>query len=347
MNTSRARSAATRLVAEWEPQSAVLLVWPHPDTDWAATLSRTEAFYTDLTAAVLRFQKVLICCRDGAHERQVRSRLRSACDPQRVGLVKVPYDDTWIRDYGPLSVRRNGAAALVKFTFNGWGGKYPSTRDNRVVFELQSRGVFGEVPLGVEDWVLEGGSVDCDGRGTILTTARCLLSARRNPGATRARVAAVLKRSLGVQRVLWLDHGAIPGDDTDGHVDILARFTDPRTIVFAKEQRRNVELTLMERQLKSFVDGNGRAYRLVPLPLPDPIRGAGGGRLPASYVNFLIVNRAVIVPVYNDSNDAIALERLRPCFPGREVISLDARALLEQGGAIHCASMQLHLGDDA
>ncbi|MBK1732951.1 agmatine deiminase family protein [Thiococcus pfennigii] len=336
----------TRLPAEWEPQAAVMLTWPHAGTDWAARLPVIEALYDALAAAIARFEPVLIVCQDPAHREAVAARLASAgVASSRRRLVLAPSDDTWARDHGPITVLADGAAEVVDFRFNGWGGKYPAERDDRITATLHGVGVFGAAPRRPVDLVLEGGAIESDGRGTLLAMTRTLVDARRNPGRDRAAIEAVLAETLGATRFLWLEHGQLSGDDTDGHIDTLARLCAPDTIAYVRcddpSDPDYPGLAAMEHELRAFRQADGQPYRLVALPHPRPVHNAHGERLAAGYANFLIIDGAVLVPVYGDPADAAALRIIADLFPGRAVLPLDARPLIEQGGSLHCLTMQL------
>ncbi|MGB5604889.1 MAG: agmatine deiminase family protein [Gammaproteobacteria bacterium] len=337
------------LLPEYAPQSGVMLTWPHEATDWRAILHQAEALYIELVRAISRHETVLIICHDETLRAHVQTLLEQADIPQgTIRYCLASANDTWVRDYGPLTVQVNGSPLLLDFAFDGWGGKYPSTLDNEISHTLYAAGVFGRNDYLRHTLVLEGGSVDTDGSGTLLTTARCLLNSARNPGLDRHQLEGLLSGYLGISRFLWLDHGELEGDDTDGHVDMLARFCSPDIIAYSRcdnpNERHYPELNAMEQQLRTFRKADGTAYHLVPLPLPPPVLNASGQQLPASYANFLIINAAVLVPVYADPADATALEALAPCFPDRELIPVDCTTLIEQSGSLHCATMQLPAG---
>ncbi len=292
-----------RLPAEWEPQSAILLTWPHEGTDWAPQLAATEDVYTRLCCEISAAgQKLLIVCRDGTHRSQVEQRLGQA-GIRRESLVFALADsnDSWTRDHGPLICIEGSRLCIVDFRFNGWGGRFPAALDDRITRTLFQGSIFGDAYLLSSDLVLEGGAVETDGRGTLLATRSSLLGATRNPGFTEAQVEGELRRTLGLRRFLWLDHGGISGDDTDGHIDSLARFCNPRCICHLScTDRRHPDyegLKRMKEQLKGFRDPHGRPYDLASLPLPRPRFDGNGRPLPASYANFLITNRAVLAPV--------------------------------------------------
>jgi agmatine deiminase len=334
------------LVPEWAPQSALMITWPHDRTDWADSLASIEQVYLTLATEVVKREPLLIVCRDREHRQHIRNRLTThEIDTQRVILAVAGSNDIWIRDYGPQCVCGNGIPSLLDFRFNGWGGRYLSNLDDALNRQLYDQGHFGTLSMHSLDMVLEGGSIDSDGHGQCLTTSRCLLSASRNAGHDRATVERRLGELLGIRRVLWLDHGFLLGDDTDGHVDNLARFCDDRTIAYATcenpEDEHYRSLQRMKKEIMRFRDRLGRPYRLVPLPLPAPLTDHRNRRLPASYLNFAIINGAVLVPQYHDPADKPALARLRPIFAPREIVGIDCLPVIQQCGSLHCLTMQL------
>lgn len=335
-----------RLPAEWETQRAVLLAWPHDATDWVEMLDEIEPLYLELARAIARFEPVWILCHDDDHHRRVSATLAQAgIPPARIRLLRAPFNDTWIRDYGPIGVREGEAVHWLDFTFNGWGGKFDAAFDNQVSRTLHDAGTF-EGGLETVPLVLEGGAIDNDGGGTLLTTASCVLTSTRSPELGRSGWEREWSRRFGSEHVIWLEHGWLAGDDTDGHVDMLARFTAPDTLAYVNctdaHDEHFAPLAALEAQLKTLRTRDGRPYRLVPLPIPPAKHDATGRRLPASYANFLIINGAVLTPVYGDTADEIALNRLHGCFPGRTIIPVNALPLIRQGGSIHCATMQLY-----
>lgn len=346
---SRGGERRLHLPAEWTVQSGTLLTWPHARSDWATQLPEIESAYTALARTISHHEPLLIVCYDADHRHQVRERLLGAGIPEeRLRLHVAPSNDTWARDHGPITVLVDGRPRLLDFRFEGWGGKYASELDDRLSRRLHESGAFGDAPIESIDLVLEGGSIETDGSGTLLTTRRCLLGTERNPGCTQEKLEERLCALFGVVRILWLEHGFIPGDDTDGHIDTLARFCDERTITYVRCDRQQdeafAELGAMERELIALRTAGGEPYRLVPLPWPQPLLDAHGRRLPASYANFLIINGAVLVPSYGDPADDLARQQLAPCFPDRELIALDARAFIRENGSLHCAAMQLPAG---
>jgi agmatine/peptidylarginine deiminase len=340
-------STNTRLPAEWEPQTAVMLTWPHADTDWAEQLEIVEPLYTRLAAMIAARQQVLIVCRDDALRARIGACLALAgvaTDAVIYGMA--PSNDTWARDHGPLTVvDAHGEARLVDFRFNGWGGKYPAELDDQITSTLHATGRFGNTVLDRSPLVLEGGALDTDGCGTLLVVRRTLIDPARNPGWRRAEIEAELRARLGATRLLWLEQGQLSGDDTDGHIDTLARFCDTETICYVASSNPShpdhAELDAMQRELQALRRIDGQPYRLIPLPLPRRMTDSQGNPLPATYANFLIINGAVLAPVYDDPADHIALERLSAAFPGREIVAIDCRPLIHQGGSLHCITMQL------
>jgi agmatine/peptidylarginine deiminase len=337
-------AASVILPAEWAPQSAIQLTWPRPDGDFARHFDAVERTFVALAVAITRFQDLLVAC--GPDVAGLRARLIAAgAVAERLRLYAVPANDVWARDHGPITVFRNGQLLHLDFVFNGWGGKFDAALDTQVTRRLAEQKAWA-APVESLDFVLEGGGIESDGLGTLLTTERCLLAATRNPAYDKAQIEAKLKSWFGLARVLWLKHGDLIGDDTDGHIDTIARFCDATTIAYQacddREDAHYDDLKAMEAELQALRTADGKPYTLVPLPLPAAVFDEDGKRLPAGYPNFLILNGAVLVPTYGDAvNDRIALERLRPAFPGREVIGIDCRALIEQYGSLHCVTMQI------
>ena len=335
-----------RFPAEWEPQSAVLLAWPHEDTDWAERLEGVEKTYIALVAAISRYERVIVCVADEAIEARAASRLREAgVEAARVRVVRVPYDDTWLRDSGPVTLRDGDRFRLLDFRFTGWGGKFEASRDDQLVEALADAGIFLKKTRQPIDFALEGGAIDTDGVGTLLSTWQCLHE--RHPGLDRPTLTAKLADWLHQDRVLWLDHGYLEGDDTDAHIDTLARFAAPDAIVFQAcddpTDSHYAELQAMAEEIAALRTRDGQPYRLFPLPWAKPVVD-DDRRLAASYANFLIINGAVLMPAYADEADARAQDVLARAFPGREIIPVPCRALIWQNGSLHCITMQLPQG---
>lgn len=340
-------ATSTRLPGEWEPQAGVQLTWPHGHGDWRESLEDVERCFAAIAREVSARELLLIACEDGAHTSEVLA--SSGAVMSRVRLYEAPSDDSWARDHAPVTVLEDGRPVLLDFVFNGWGGKFGASKDNALSQVLHAQGAYGSTPLRHVDFVFEGGSIESDGAGTLLTTTQCLLTPTRNPDHDMAGIEARLLNALGGQRVLWLHAGLLEGDDTDGHIDTLARFCDPHTIAYtgcdAPHDPHYEELGRMEEELRALRTLEGEPYRLMRLPLPAPQYDADGWRLPATYANFLIIDGAVLVPTYEDpDHDAKALEVLEACFPERDVVGIDCRCLIAQHGSLHCVTMQFPAG---
>lgn len=328
-----------RLPAEWEPQSAVQLTFPHEQTDWRDVLDEVLPCFIRIAETISRFEKVLIVCRDAA---ALKKRLLNAVQDNLI-FFECESNDTWARDHGGITVFENGKPVLLDFVFNGWGLKFPADKDNLITRRLYNRGIF-QADIRHGGIVLEGGGIESDGQGTLLTTAECMLSPNRNPHLDKTQIEEHLKSCFGLDRILWLHHGYLAGDDTDSHIDTLARFCDAGTIAYVQCDDPSDEhfdaLQRMETELRAFRNKVGSPYRLVPLPWPDACFDAEGHRLPATYANFLIINGAVLVPTYRVPQDTDALDVLKNIFPGRRIIGIDCRPLILQHGSLHCVTMQ-------
>jgi agmatine/peptidylarginine deiminase len=335
-----------RFPAEWESQSAVLLAWPHDGTDWAARLEGVEQTYVSLVAAITRFQPALVCVADGELQARASALLQVAgVDLARVRFFEVPYDDTWLRDSGPITLREGDGFRLLDFHFTAWGGKFEAGLDDQLVAKLHASGLLAKAAHQRIDFALEGGGIETDGAGTLLSTWTCLHE--RHPDKSRAEITATLEKSLAQSRTLWLFHGYLEGDDTDAHIDTLARFAGPEAIVFQacddEADSHFAPLQAMAAEIAALRQADGRPYRLFPLPWAKPILDEGR-RLAASYANFLIINGAVLMPAYGDAADATAAAVLAKAFPGREIVRIDCRPLIWQNGSLHCVTMQLPEG---
>lgn len=333
--------------AEWEQQSGILLTWPHENSDWKDQLQQIESVYLKLAFHICKHEALLVICNDQTHQQKIQRQLQQA----RVNLKSVrfgiaPSNDTWVRDYGPITVISDNCPQLLDFIFDGWGEKYPAALDNQITNSLHKTGFFGDTLKTSINLVLEGGSIESDGQDTLLTTHHCLFNRLRNKLHNQEQIEHQLTECFGLKRILALKHGSIKGDDTDGHIDTLARFCDPNTIAYVScddsEDEHYKTLKAMESELRNFTTLDNRNYQLIQLPLPKPIHNKEGARLPATYANFLIINGAVLVPVYDDlESEKIALENLSICFPDREIIGINCIPLIQQFGSLHCATMQL------
>ncbi|GHT77927.1 hypothetical protein AGMMS50262_20030 [Bacteroidia bacterium] len=334
-----------RLPAEWAEQSAVLLTWPHIDTDWKPVLQEVVSCFVSIAKAILSKEKLIIVCRSTEEVKPVLG----AVDYSRIIFREFPSNDTWARDHGPISVFVDDNPFVLDFTFNGWGLKFPANWDNQITRRLyQSKAFASTVSYqSMLHLVLEGGSIESDGAGTILTTSECLLSANRNEYRDKAEIDDYLRMIFGTQRILWLNHGYLAGDDTDSHIDTLARLCDKETIAYVQCTNKNDEhyeaLSLMEKELKQFKTTDGKPYRLIALPMAEAVYDEGE-RLPATYANFLIINDAVLLPTYRSPLDEKAKSALQQAFPDREIIGINCLPLIKQHGSLHCVTMQLPKG---
>lgn len=336
----------SRFPAEWEAQCAVLLAWPHAGTDWADRLAEVETTYVELVSAITRFERVLLLVADAEVSSRAQALLaRAGVKLARVQFEQVEYDDTWLRDSGPVTLVGDAGAVLLDFHFTAWGGKFEAGRDDQLVEQLHSRGTFMQARRERVDFALEGGAIETDGEGTLMSTWKCLHE--RHPGLSRADITSTLQDALEQHRTLWLEHGYLEGDDTDAHVDTLARFASTDAIVFQgcddPADSHFAELQAMASELASFRRTDGEPYQLFELPWPKPILDEGR-RLAASYANFLIVNGAVLMPCYGDPADIRAQSVLARAFPDREIVMVPCRPLIWQNGSLHCLTMQLPEG---
>lgn len=331
-----------RYAAEWEDNvwDGVMIAWPHRFTDWAYMLDEIQACYVNLAKAIVRRANLVVVAPDCSDAKAALASL-----PQdKIVYVECPTNDTWTRDYGPVcSVNSDGTSAMDDFKFNGWGLKFAANHDNLVTERL-----WGDFPgyFNHRSVVLEGGSIDFDGKGCLLTTSKCLLSPNRNDAFTKSEIATWLTENFFLSNILWIDHGHLEGDDTDSHVDTLARFAPHDTIVYVgcddPTDPHAAELRAMAEQLRGFLTPEGQPYNLIELPLPDPIYDEDGNRLPATYANYLPLNGAVLLPVYGQQRkDLLATQILKIAYPHHEIVTVDCRALIKQHGSLHCATMQL------
>jgi agmatine/peptidylarginine deiminase len=327
------------MLAEWEPQSMVQLTWPHKDTDWGPILSEITAVYEDMAREISKREELLIVAPEGTLLPKI---LHSS-------LFTFRSNDTWARDHGfitveepsdirhqPLNIR------LIDFKFNGWGEKFEAELDNEINRHLYDKGLVKGIYEDHLDFVLEGGSIESDGKGTVFTTTCCLMAPHRNQPLTQAEIETRLKEYLGAERIVWLNHGSLIGDDTDGHIDTLVRICPNDTIVYTGGDADHPDLALMEEELYALRTLDGKPYRLLKLPLPHPIYD-DGDRLPATYANYLVINGAVLVPTYAQPDlDAEAMRIIGEAYPEREIAGIDCRAVIKQHGSLHCCTMQYY-----
>ena len=339
------KNVAPYLPAEWTCQSGVQLTWPHAGTDWAYMLKEVQECFLRIAREIAAREYLLIVT---PVPEEVRQQIAGSVNMDHVRFVQCPTNDTWARDHGAITLLDTSGPLLLDFKFNGWGLKFASDKDNLITRRLVERGALQGNYVNCLGFVLEGGSIESDGCGTLLTTSECLLSPNRNGQMTRKEIEDYLQSVFHVQQVLWLDYGYLAGDDTDSHIDTLARFCPNDTIVYVQCTDPHDEhyevLCRMEEQLRTFRTLSGDPYRLLPLPMADAVV-ENGERLPATYANFLILNDAVLYPTYNQAdNDRRAYEGLRVAFPGYEIVGIDCRPLIRQHGSLHCVTMQYPAG---
>ncbi len=334
-------SVQKRFPAEWEQQDCVQLTWPHRATDFVDVYDSAIACFVNIAKAISAYQTLIIACKSVD---DVKNELGSAYN-QNIIFVEVDTNDVWARDHGAITVFEDTNPVLYDFTFNGWGQKFPAEKDNKITEQLYQKGYFpGAGYRGFSEFVLEGGSLESDGKGTLLTTESCLLCKFRNPSMNKAEIELFLKQTFNVQRVLWLSHGELAGDDTDGHIDTLARFVDEHTIAYVScddaQDEHYAELQAMKKELEAFVTAEGEPYTLIPLPMASAKFDDDGNRIPATYANFLIMNKVVLLPIYNCATDAKAVETLQYAFGSKKIFPIDCSVLLLQHGSLHCVTMQ-------
>ena len=325
--------------AEWEPQSMVQLTWPHKDTDWASILPEITAVYEEMAREISKREPLLIVAPND---------LLPNLSTLNSKLSTFNSNDTWARDHGFITVEELTAnsqkpkAILLDFCFNGWGEKFEATLDNQINRHLYDQGLVKGTYEDHLDFVLEGGSIESDGKGTIFTTTCCLMAPHRNQPLSQQQIEDRLKAWLGAERVVWLNHGSLIGDDTDGHIDTLVRICPDDTLLYTGGDDDHPDLALMEQELQALRTVDGRPYRLLKLPLPRPIYD-GDDRLPATYANYLVVNGAVLMPTYAQPDlDAEALHTIGEAFPDRDIVGIDCRPVIRQHGSLHCCTMQYY-----
>lgn len=305
------------MLAEWEHQSMVQLTWPHEGTDWAPILDEITAVYENMASEIRKREPLLI-------------------------VDSIPHNDTWARDHGFITVEEDSVLFLLDFKFNGWGEKFEAALDNEINKHLYEQGLVKGTYEDHLDFVLEGGSIESDGKGTVFTTECCLMAPHRNQPLTKEEIEERLKEWLGAERIVWLQHGSLIGDDTDGHIDTLVRICPNDTLLYTGGDKDHPDLAEMEKELQNLRTLDGKPYRLLKLPLPRPIYD-DGDRLPATYANYLIVNGAVLVPTYNQPDlDQEAMDVIQQALPDREIVGIDCCAVIKQHGSLHCCTMQYY-----
>ena len=333
--------------AEWHPQQAIQITWPHPNTDWAWIINEAQAFYYKLAKTILTLQNLVISVPNKALQKELEYSFKDSKFECRIYIC--PSNDTWTRDHGPISIFNESLLEIQDYQFNGWGNKFEAQLDNQITPTLFKEGAYKGAHLKKHHFVLEGGSLESDGAGSLLTTTQCLLNKNRNPRYAQNEIENLLKTQLGCDNILWLEHGDLIGDDTDAHIDTLARFTPNNGIVFQGCQNPLDEhfsdLNKMKEQLRSFRNAHDHPYMLFELPMPNAIHEDLGTteeqRLPASYANFLILNTAVLLPVYNVPQDKEAIDIMTLAMPEHDIIPVDCTLLIRQYGSLHCITMQI------
>ena len=320
-----------RLVAEFEEQSFTQIIFPHENSDWIEYLDEAQETFVNIINAIVKYQKCLVVAKD---VKSVKGRFN---ENKNLYFVEYETNDTWARDCSVLCVEDEGGVELLDFTFTGWGGKFEASKDNAMSNTI--RGCYDKEVIKA-DLILEGGGVESNGVDTILTTSECMLNKNRNTDLTKDEITKILQEKFGMSKILYLNHGYLAGDDTDSHIDTLARFIDEKSIMYVKCEDKNdehyKELKLMEDELKAFAKEH--SFRLISLPMSDACYFERE-RLPATYANFLFVNGAVLVPTYGVKQDEEALKIFRETFPSREIVGIDCFSLIKQHGSLHCVTM--------
>ncbi len=332
-----------RLPAEWESFGAILLSWPHKNSDWDYMLEEVTQCYINIVEAITQETNVIIVAPDIEIPKMHLNHINKSL----ITYYEIPTNDTWARDFGVITTcDKEGNFILNDFQFNGWGLKFASNKDNLITRAMIEQKAIKGTYNNCMGFALEGGSIESDGNGLLLTTSECLLSPNRNGDLSKEEIEQVLSSTFGVKKILWLDYGFLEGDDTDSHIDTLARIAPNDTIVYVgtnDEADVHYEaLQSMKHQLMQFTTQDGNPFNLIELPLPDAIYDEDGYRLPATYANFLIMNKSVIMPIYNQpQKDLLATQIMQIAFPNHKIITVDCNALIKQHGSLHCVTMQL------
>jgi len=326
-----------RLIAEFEEQSFTQIIFPHFNTDWSCCLEEARENFVKIINAIIKYQKCLVICTDINETKQYFE------ENNNLYFVEYQSDDCWARDTSALCVEEDGNIKLLDFTFNGWGSKFEAKKDNLLTNNISKNYSKEIVTI---DFILEGGGVESNGVDAILTTSECMLNKNRNNMLDSIEITKKLNECFGATKIHYLDHGYLAGDDTDSHIDTLARFVDEKTIMYVappkdKDDEHFKELTKMQNELKTIASENN--YKLIPLPFCDSVYFEGE-RLPATYANFLFVNGAVLVPVYGVKQDSEAIKLFEEHFTDRDVVTIDCKTLIKQHGSLHCASMNFVKG---
>lgn len=330
-----------RFPAEWYPQSAIQIAWPHKNSDWVNILDEVVQCYIVLSKEILKHTKLLIVCAD---VKDVEKHF-TPTERNRLVLIEIETNDTWARDYGAISVFIDEKPVIYDFGFNAWGLKFAANHDNQITRKMFEKNIFSpNVSYRNHlNFILEGGAIESDGKGTLLTTSKCLMAPNRNEPLTKKEIEKQLKSILGLKQILWLNHGYLAGDDTDSHIDTLARFCSETTITYVQctdvDDEHYEELEMMEEELRMFRTLNDEPYNLVPLPMAEPVY-QDDYRLPATYANFLVMKSVVLMPAYSTDTDLAAKKQLQKAFPDKKIVGIDCRAIIKQHGSLHCITMQ-------
>ena len=334
-----------RLPAEWEPQSGIQLTWPHANTDWKPYLEDITKVFVNMVKVITNEELLTVVTPETETVRKQLSKELTAAQLNNVIFYDIDSNDTWARDHAPLTlVSDDKETCILDFKFNGWGDKFEWTKDNNITSQLNKKGAFNSGYKCDTDFVLEGGSIESDGKGSIFTTTFCLMAEHRNQPLTREEIEERLLKSLHAKRIVWLDYGQLIGDDTDGHIDTIVRLAPNDTIVYngcddESDEQYN-DFNSLEKQLRQLKTLDGQPYNLLRLPMPDAIYD-DGERLPATYANFVITNKSVICPTYSQPiKDNIAMEVLQRAFPNHNIVGIDASVVIKQHGSLHCLTMQ-------
>ena len=331
------------LPAEWVPQRGIQLTWPHTQTDWLPYLDDITRTFIEMAKVITTDEQLLIVTPEPDKVKALLEQQLSSSQHANIRYFAIDTNDTWARDHGAVTLSNGSELRMLDFKFNGWGEKFNWQKDNAITRNMAQMGAFDGTIEDHTDFVLEGGSIESDGKGTIFTTACCLLAPHRNQPMTREDIERKLLETLHAERMIWLEHGQLLGDDTDGHIDTTVRLAPNDTLLYIYSDEDDVhfaDFQALEDQLKTLRTLEGKPYHLLRLPFPEPIYD-NEERLPATYANFVILNHHVLCPTYaQPERDRLAMQQLQKAFPDRKVIGIDARTVIRQHGSLHCLTMQ-------
>ena len=331
------------LPAEWAPQRGIQLTWPHAGTDWEPYLDEITKTFVEMARAITCDERLYLISPEVSQTKTLLEKQLTDDQLANITFYQIDSNDTWARDHGVITLTNGTEARYLDFKFNGWGEKFEWQKDNAITANMAGLGAFDGIVEDHTDFVLEGGSIESDGKGTIFTTSSCLLAPHRNQPMTRAEIEERLLKTLHAVRIVWIEHGKLEGDDTDGHIDTTVRLAPDDTLLYIYSDENDEHFTdfqAMENQLKALRTLEDKPYRLLRLPFPKAIYD-NGVRLPATYANFVILNHSVLCPTYAQPyRDGQAMSQLQKAFPGRKIIGIDARTVIRQHGSLHCLTMQ-------